>query len=204
MEIETIKLGHIQTNCYLISSEKGAIVIDPGFYSQDAEDFLKANADKERIIILTHCHFDHSGGALKLKENTDTAIAIGKAELDNLNDPKINLSFRFKKPQIAFIPDKLLKDNEIFTVGDMVLTVFYTPGHTTGGISLLCENCLFSGDTLFNQSIGRTDFPSGDFSALETSVKRLYTLPDTTVVYPGHGEITTIGNEKKFNPFVRV
>ena len=202
MEIKCLPLGEIQTNCYLISTEKSALVIDPGFVSKAVEDFLKHNRNKDRMILLTHCHFDHIGGAATLRENTDTKIAIGEIENPALSDETVNLCNLFGAHIKPFSADITLKDNEVITVGDISIKVLHTPGHTAGGVSYIIENYLFSGDTLFLESIGRTDFPQGSFSALSASVKRLYELGDNLTVLAGHGPQTTILHEKTNNPYV--
>ncbi len=205
MEIKAIPLGHIMTNCYMLSTEKTAIVIDPGFYSSIVEDFLDSNSDKERLILLTHCHFDHIGGAKELSVNTGVEIAVGEQENTLLSDTFVNMSDRFHAHVEPFSADILLMDNEVITVGDLTVKTIFTAGHTVGGVCYLIDDVLFSGDTLFFESIGRTDFPGGSFEALADSVMKLYhLLPDNTVVYPGHGEATTICHEKEFNPFVRI
>lgn len=203
MEIKVLPLGDIQVNCYLISTENAALVIDPGFYSNSIEEFLKENSEKNRLILLTHSHFDHSGAAEKLRNNTGVKIAIGEKENEFLSNPSINLSSLFGMPQNPFSADILLKDEEIISVGDIDIKVIHTPGHTSGSVSYLIKNVLFSGDTLFNCSIGRTDFPTGDFGVLSASVKKLYMLDEDITVLSGHGEATSIAYEKSHNPFIR-
>ncbi len=204
MEIKILSLGHIHSNCYMISSEKAAIVIDPGFNNLLVTDFLCQSSNKERLILLTHGHFDHIGGALELRNTTDTKIAIGRLDGYALSDTHFNLSDKFHAKLKPFSADVLLDDNEIIKIGDVTIKTIYSPGHTKGGVCYLIQNNLFSGDTLFYRSIGRTDFYDGDYNEIEKSIKNLYTtLPDDTVVFPGHGEKTTIGQEKSENPFVR-
>ena len=202
MEIKVIRLGHIAVNCYMISSEKAAIVIDPGFSSKVVENFLLENADKERLILLTHGHFDHIGGAADLRDITDTDIAIGEYENFALSDMDYNLADRFHAHLEPFSFFLLLKDGEEFSVGDISVKTIFTPGHTVGGVSYLIEDILFSGDTLFNLSIGRTDFPGGDIKVLKDSVNKLFSLEGDTTVLSGHGEPTTIDFEKANNPFL--
>ncbi|MBR7133259.1 MAG: MBL fold metallo-hydrolase [Clostridia bacterium] len=204
MEIKAIPLGQIKTNCYLVSSQKAAIVIDPGFADEQTESFLRANADKERMILLTHAHFDHIGDALRLSRVTQTEIAIGELDNPALSDATVNLSYMFDVQTEPFSADLLFKDGDEYTIGDLKLRVILTPGHTKGGVCYLSGDKLFSGDTLFFESVGRTDLPGGDFSVLEESVLRLFELDDKIKVFPGHGQETTIGHEKKFNPYVRV
>ena len=203
MEIKNLTLGMLGVNCYLISGESGAVVIDPGYQSLEAVEFLKENRDKERLIVLTHCHFDHIGFADTLSKETDTRIAIGEFEEEGLGDNNINLSANFANGINPVKAERLLKDGETLMVGDLEFKVIHTPGHTVGGISLLSGKNLFSGDTLFFESIGRTDFPGGDFSVLEISVKKLYELNGDTVVFSGHGPSSTIRHEKNNNPFIR-
>ena len=202
MEIKVIRLGHIAVNCYMISSDKAAIVIDPGFSATVVENFLLENADKEKIILLTHAHFDHIGGAADLRDVTDTDIAIGEKENFALSDTEYNLSDRFHAHLEPFSADILLKDGEEFSVGDISVKIIFTPGHTVGGVSYLIDDVLFSGDTLFNLSIGRTDFPGGDLKVLKESLNKLFLLDGDTTVLSGHGEPTTIGFEKENNPFL--
>lgn len=202
MEIKVLHLGLIKTNCYLVSSDNAAVVIDPGFESQIPTDFLNSNAYKQRLILMTHAHFDHIGGAETLRRETGVKIGIGKEDNADLSDPIINLSDKFHAGVDPFSADVLLDDGQILNVGDIRFKVILTPGHTRGEVCYLAGDCLFSGDTLFKGAIGRTDFPGGDFKTLKRSLKRLIALPDETKVYPGHGEFTTIGFEKENNMFV--
>ncbi len=192
------------TNCYLVEGEKGAVVIDPGYKRDAILDFLKENGNKERLILLTHGHFDHIGGADYLRQETGVKIGIGALDEPALSDNELNCAVNFKRTLPAFSADYLYNDGDKISVGDLEFTVIACPGHTVGGISLLCDGNLFSGDTLFKDSVGRTDFQGGSFSDLEKSIKRLYTLPDDTAVLPGHGEQSTVGHEKYYNPFVRI
>ena len=203
MEIKVLPLGLIGANCYMITGEKGAVLIDTGEYSPRLEQFLNDNSDKERLILLTHCHFDHIGGALKLRENTGVKIGIGEKEAPALADGNLNLSNRFRANLTPFSADLTFADGEKITVGDLEFMVMETPGHTVGGVCYLIENCLFSGDTLFFESIGRTDFPGGDISVLNKSLDKLMELQDDLAVFAGHGESTTIEHERRFNPFIR-
>ena len=203
MEIKTLTLGNIAVNCYLLLSETAAVVIDPGFASDEALDFLKNAKNKERLIILTHAHYDHIGYALELSRQTNTKIAIGKFDNEALLNSYVNLAVMFHTELEPFSADLLLKDGDGFAVGDIEFKVIHTPGHTVGSVSLLVDNVLFSGDTLFKESIGRTDFLGGSFGEIEKSIKKLYTLPEDTIVMAGHGENTTIGYEKNYNPYIR-
>lgn len=203
MEIKTLVLGALQSNCYLISTQKAAVIIDPGFDSNITLDFLKQNKDKQRLILLTHGHFDHIGGAKALREATNTKIAISKEDSQFLLDPNLNLSAQFGEALPPFEADILIDLEDEISVGDLTFKIIKTPGHTTGGLCFLIGEYLFSGDTLFCRSIGRTDFPNGNFSQLKASIEKLYTLDDDTIVLSGHGPETTISEEKLYNPFVR-
>lgn len=191
------------TNCYFLETEKTAIVIDPGYKRDSILTFLNDNEDKERLILLTHGHFDHIGGADYLRRKTGVKIGIGALDVPALSDDVLNCAVNFKRKLELFTADFEYLDGDVIKVGDIELKVISTPGHTVGGVSFLCGNNLFSGDTLFKTSVGRTDFEGGSFEELEKSIKKLYTLPDETVIYAGHGESSTIGFEKKYNPFVR-
>ncbi|MBQ6847540.1 MAG: MBL fold metallo-hydrolase [Clostridia bacterium] len=201
MEIKCLNIW--MTNCYLVESEKAAIVIDPGFKREKVLNFLKENEGKERLILITHGHFDHIGGAEYLRNETGVKIGIGALDEPALRDNDLNCAVNFKRALNPFKADFVYNDGDTVTVGDIELKVMLCKGHTVGGVSYLSEGFVFTGDTLFKESVGRTDFKGGSFSELETSVKKLYTLPDETVVYAGHGESTTIGHEKQYNPFVK-
>lgn len=203
MEIKCLPLGDIGTNCYLLSTEKAAVVIDPGFYSIETAEFLEENSGKEKMILLTHAHFDHIGDAVRLRDLFGAKIGIGVYDNDALADNSKNLASLFGVDLKPFSADITFSDLKEFSVGDICFKVLHTPGHTVGGVCYLTGDNLFSGDTLFNGSIGRTDFPGGDFAVLKNSVQKLYKLSDETNVYSGHGGKTTVFNEKNYNPFVR-
>lgn len=202
MEIRAIHLGLIKTNCYLISTDKAAVVIDPGFKTEITADFLKANGGKARMILITHAHFDHIGGAEALRNETGVEIGIGELDAPALKDTELNLSDKFHAHIAPFSADRTFCDGEKFSVGDIDFEVILTPGHTVGGVSYLSGESLFSGDTLFAGAVGRIDMPGGSLKALKKSLKRLTALPNETKVYPGHGDFTTVGYEKENNMFV--
>lgn len=201
MEIRKIVLGEIEVNCYLLSTENAAVVIDCGYYSKEAEDFLNNNSSKERLIILTHGHFDHIGGAPLLREKTGVKIAVCEHDAEALKDPYLSYAAQFRQEITPFTADILLEDGETLKVGDINFKVLNTPGHTSGSICLLCGKILFSGDTLFCESVGRTDI-GGNWGELKKSLAMLMKLDDVTV-YSGHGPTTTIKHEKKFNPYIQ-
>lgn len=206
MEVEFLLNGHLATyaNCYGISTDKAAIVVDPGKYTAELKDFLEKNKTKTRLILLTHAHYDHIGGALQLREATGVKIAIGKNEEFALSDTAFNLSGKFTPAIPAFNADYTIEDEEEFAVGDILVKAFETPGHTIGGMCYLMEDNLFSGDMLFYRTVGRVDLPGGNITDMKESLDRMMWLfEDDTKVYSGHGEATTIGYERKYNPYLR-
>ena len=203
MKIECRPLGAIAANCYMISGESAAVVVDPGAYSLKVKDFLDENKDKARMIILTHGHFDHIGGALRLREETGTQITVGENDAKALSDPKLNLSELFGISMQPFEADKTVSGGDVLTVGDLEFKVIHTPGHTVGGICLLLGDVLISGDILFEGSVGRTDFPGGNTNELIDSLAKLMTLDGETRVLSGHGRETTIKKERIHNPCLR-
>lgn len=203
MEIKVLPLGLIAANCYMIATEKTAIVMDPGKYSPIVSEFLKQGKFKHRAILLTHSHFDHICGAERLRDETDTNIVIGKKDEEGLFNTHLSLSDRFHAKQEPFHADQTVNDSDILKIGDLEINCIETPGHTTGSMCYLLENNLFSGDTLFAGSIGRTDFPGSNYYDMCNSLKRLINLPEDTKVFPGHGEATTIEEEIISNPYIK-
>lgn len=205
MILHALSVGPIMANCFIVGCEstRQAAVIDPG---ADSGRILKKIADEKltvSYIINTHGHFDHAGANRKLKEATGAILVIHELDrfmLDSLATTAVmfGLSSENSPP-----PDQTVQDGDTIEIGTIVMKVLHTPGHTPGGISLLTDGCVFVGDTLFAGSIGRTDFPGGDYDTLISSIRsKLYPLDDNVVVYTGHGPETTIGKEKRFNPFV--
>ena len=202
-KIKVLPVTELYTNCYLVSADNAALVIDPGEYTDEAADFLNRNPSAEKLILLTHAHFDHIGGADRLRRETGASVAIGCNDAAALSDSEKNLSAGFGFPIKPFSADILLKNGEKFNVGELEITALETPGHTPGGMCFLAESSLFSGDTLFAGSVGRTDFPGGDTRALINSLKTVISaLPDGIAVYPGHGGSTTLAAEKRCNPYM--
>ncbi|WP_373483562.1 MBL fold metallo-hydrolase [Acetobacterium sp.] len=206
MEVIKKALGQMGTNCYVVWDEKTleAAVIDPGFEDQRINDIIYENRLQVKYILLTHGHFDHLGGVNQIKQLTGAKVLIHENDADCLLDPRRNLSVLAGLSMVLEPADGLLSENETITLGDIVFRVIHTPGHSKGGICLLAEDQLFVGDTLFNTSIGRTDFADGDLNELLNGIEsKLFILDDATIVLPGHGENTTIGYEKTNNPFLK-
>lgn len=201
-------VGALGTNCYIVGDKDEAIVIDPGANAEKIYDLILNNGVTVKYIVLTHCHFDHILATSELQKLTNAKIIISKSEEKNLKSNEINMTGRFmsKSEQASkIVPDVLVSENDVIESGKYKFMVIETPGHTSGGICLYeeSEKMLFAGDTLFFQSIGRTDFPTGDFNTLIDSIKnKLFLLPDETKVFPGHECETTILNEKQNNPFI--
>ena len=206
MEIKILSSSRyvISSNCYGILTDKAAVVVDCGKYQDFIADFLKLNSDKSRLILLTHAHFDHIGGAKKLRDVTGVPIAIGETEALRMCDPDYNLSGRFGHPIEPFEPDYKIADEQVITAGDLKIKAYEMPGHTKGSMVYLAGDNLFSGDTLFAGSIGRTDFESGNAGEMQESLERMMWLfGDGVTVYPGHDRKTTIAKERESNPYLR-
>lgn len=194
----------MQSNCYIVSEGNEAIVIDPG---GDAELILaKLNELKTKLIYIvnTHGHIDHIEANNKIKSATGAKILIHKKDAQMLTNGWMNLSAFFCKKTVSCSADRLLEDGDDIEISNLKLKVIHTPGHTEGGICLLGDSFVFTGDTLFESGIGRTDLPGGSYQTLIDSItKHLLVLKETTIIYPGHGDTSTIGQEKANNPFLK-
>jgi len=203
MELITRTLGILAANCYVIRNEQKAVVIDPG---GNPEVILPLIGKRELVYIInTHGHYDHIAANNDLKARYDTRLAVSEADFPLIMNPELNLSLMVDAPFISIAPDIILHDGDVLPFEGMELEIIHTPGHTKGSICIKAGNALFSGDTLFYHSIGRTDLPTGSFEELRRSIlTKLYVLPDETKVYTGHGPSTFIGEEKKYNEFVKL
>ena len=204
VQVHTLVVGRLQTNCYILASKSEALVVDPGDEAPRILRYVNDLGAKLKTIVATHTHFDHVLGVSELKTQTGAPFLIHKDDLEILESMQDRVQM-FLGLKVSPPPkvDYFLKDGDSVIFGGETLKVLHTPGHSLGSISLVGNGYVFTGDALFNQSIGRTDLPGGDFETLINSIKnRLFSLDDGTMVYPGHGPETSIGDEKLANPFV--
>ena len=204
MILKMLVVGPIQANCYLLGCERTreAVVIDPG----DDVDTILMTLAKEKLrcvyIINTHGHFDHSGANKRLKEVTKGQLLLHEADAPMVTSQAASGRMWGMNVENSPPPDRYLKEGDVILFGDVSLKVLHTPGHSPGGICLVTDSMVFVGDTLFAGSIGRTDFPGGNYDGLLRSVReKIFTLGDDVVIYPGHGPETTVGRERRTNPF---
>ena len=206
MAIQTFVVGPLQSNSYLVVDERArqAAVIDPGMESESVLEVVRHEGLRVESLIITHGHFDHVFSSAAFKAETGAQVIMHPDDVPLLLEmPETARFFGFKAPPPPQ-PDRLVREGDVIKVGDLALRVLETPGHTPGGISLCLDNAVFVGDTLFAGSVGRTDLRGGSLDALLRSIRtRLLTLPDWTVVYPGHGAATSIGAERRDNPFLQ-
>ncbi|WP_029232071.1 MBL fold metallo-hydrolase [Butyrivibrio sp. VCB2006] len=212
IQVACMTLGMVGTNCYFVFDEgssdlegkKHGVLFDPADQGGRIYETLTAKGFVVDLILLTHGHFDHIGGAKELTELTGAKLGCYEKEIAMCSDPHLNLSNAYGM-NLRVTPDVTYKDGDVVEGAGLSFKVLFTPGHTSGGCCYYCEEGKFviAGDTLFEESVGRTDFPTSSTSELLRSINdKLFTLPDDTLVYPGHGETTTIEHEKEYNPFV--
>ena len=205
LKVGCIVLGILENNCYFVhrEGETETIFVDPGSQGDKLFVKLREKGLEVKSILLTHGHFDHIMGVNEMREISGAKVYAMKAEEELLSDPVMNSSAKVGK-SYTVKPDVLLNDGDTVELGSMKFKVIATPGHTIGGCCYYSEEdgVLFSGDTLFCESVGRTDFDTGDVRALKQSLKKLMELPDEVKVYPGHNDFTTIGHERLYNPFI--
>ncbi len=199
--LKEFTVGPMAVNCYVVAdpATKKACVIDPGFDGAKIKDFLRKNGYSLEFIINTHGHGDH----IALNGYFDSPIYIHRLDNDFLIDATKNLSAMFFFKVRSPAASKLLEDGDIIELGNLKLKIIHTPGHTPGSISVKLDGVILTGDTLFHGGVGRTDFEYGDEDAILRSIReKLLIFSDDTVIYPGHGEISTIGYERRHNPFL--
>lgn len=206
MRVERFLLGMIGTNCYLVYNEasKELVIVDPGGESAQMMNHIRQSGLKPQAILLTHGHYDHIAGVPAILKEYDIPVYAMDKEKKILESSGKNVSSMFGRP-MTFSGATYIHDGDVLHLAGYDFQVFATPGHTCGGACFYVEEegVLFSGDTLFNSSVGRTDFPTGSMSQIVRSIKeKLLVLPGDTMVYPGHNEVTTIGDEAAYNPFI--
>lgn len=205
MQIETLAVGPLQVNCFIVACAKTreALVVDPGDEAERVLQRLQEYDLQLKIVVNTHGHFDHIGGNRRLVEASGAELLIHRADLPVLRRAREHAAIYGMSVTPSPEPTRLLAGGEILEVGELRLQVLHTPGHSPGGICLLGDGHLFVGDTLFAGSVGRTDLPGGDHDTLIDGIcRQLLILPESTVVHPGHGPDTTIGREKRENPYL--
>lgn len=198
MQIKTIPVGHLETNCYIVTNEltRECVVIDPGDECNTIMDYLEDNSLACKAILLTHGHFDHVGAVSGVAEETGAVVYMNK-----LDDNRIRGSMQFP----FSLPDNGIyyTGGEIFQIAGLDFEIFASPGHTPGGVCIRCEDALFTGDTLFKGSMGRTDFEGGDDRAIMNSLKMICDMDDQLEIYPGHMDSTVLFKEKLLNYYCR-
>lgn len=206
MKIDHFVVGPVQTNCYFVTNikKKEMIIIDPGACAKQLAKKVDESGAKPVAILLTHGHFDHATDAKALADRYGIKIYIHEADKATLDDPQLNVSYMMGQSK-TFYADVFLKDKQEIDIAGFHIVVLHTPGHTPGGCCYYFpyEDVIFTGDSLFCGSIGRTDFKGGSMSDLVRTVKeKIMTLPERTEVYPGHNDTTTIENERMYNPYL--
>lgn len=208
MILKSMALGPIMANCYVLGCEntREAAVIDPGEEAARILDALKEDGLTLKLILNTHGHFDHVGANRELKQAVPEAQLMIHGDDAPMLAQLANSARMFgMQAENSPDPDRLLQDTDAITFGDVKLDVVHVPGHSPGGVAFVCDAGIFVGDTLFTGSIGRTDLPGGNFDTLIASIQnKLFQYDDDTSVYPGHMGPTTIGQEKRFNPFCAI
>ena len=199
MEIKKIVTGALEENCYVLSKDNTCLIVDPGSDSKAIKELV--GTDKIIGVLVTHAHFDHIKGVDAIVRSHSVPVYIHPQEVAFLKDPSLNASVAFydrvsiQSPALPLQPGRM-------NLADFEIDVLFTPGHSCGSTCFIIDNALFSGDTLFQYSIGRTDLPTGSFMEMKESLVRLSSLDDQLIVYPGHGPSTTIGMEKRMNPYL--
>ncbi len=205
MFIETIVVGPLQENCYVVACEetKEAVIIDPGAEAERIYAVVSSHDFSLMSVLNTHGHADHVGAVAEIVERTGVPFLMHQDDMFLIEGFDMDPIRAFLQAKTPPRPDRFLHDHETLSIGLLSITVEHTPGHTPGGVCFLIDGVIFSGDTLFANSIGRTDLPGGNQQQLLTSIReRLFSHDDAVTVYSGHGHPTTIGHERRFNPFL--
>ena len=199
MLIKTIPVGHLDTNCYVVTNEQTleSVVIDPGDEGNTILDYLESNKLKCLAIMLTHGHYDHVGAVSFVAEETGAVVYMNRRDDRRYAPEGSYLTFELPENGISY------DDGDVIELAGLRFYIMATPGHTPGGVTIRCEDALFTGDTLFCQSCGRTDLPGGSWPEILQSLKKLYQLPGDYQVLPGHEGLSTLERERKSNPYMR-
>jgi len=206
MLIRTCPVGAFQMNCYLVADEetRDGVLIDPGDETERLLELVQREGVTIRALLLTHGHVDHVMRAQEVKEALGVPLYAHPNDMELIQAAPQQAAFFGLEPGPVAVVDGELKEGVDFRAGSLTFKVLHTPGHSPGGVVLVCGNTAFVGDTIFAGSVGRTDLPGGDARQLAQSIRsRIYRLPEETILYPGHGPTTTVGEEKSSNPFVR-
>jgi glyoxylase-like metal-dependent hydrolase (beta-lactamase superfamily II) len=205
MKTQKIVVGQLDVNCYIISDESNseALIIDPGDEPKKIIEFIEATVLQPKYILFTHAHYDHVCAAKELHDQYNAIIVMHEQEKTTYRATAQRCISWGYDPEDFPEPERIVKDNDTISVGTISFKVIHTPGHTPGSICVLGGNTLFSGDTLFKGSVGRTDLPGGDFGHLIQSLKKLMLLPPDTKVLCGHDGETSIAEEMRYNPFLK-
>lgn len=202
-KVDVVNKGVLGSNVYILSDRSECVVIDAGAMVDDILPHIQRSGCKLKYIVLTHGHGDHIASVNELREATGALVVAHKEEEELLLEPEYNCSYEICNRLITVKPDILVEEGDEISFGGNTLSFLYTPGHTRGSMCIQCEENIFTGDTLFCGSVGRTDLPTGDIESLEDSINKFRMVSDSCVVYPGHGELTTMGDEKINNVWFR-
>jgi len=201
--LKKLSTGLLASNCYIIGENNKGVIIDPGAAKEDILQAVRESGLEIQHIILTHAHVDHMFSLDEIREELKAEVLVHKDDAEYFGNPWYNASSLFGLNKVFNPTDILLEDGQVLNVGGLNLEIIHTPGHTPGGICIKVGNLIFTGDTLFRMSVGRTDLGNGNYDQLMDSLKnKLMVLDENTIVYPGHGTQTTIGYEKDNNPFI--
>jgi len=200
MKIHTLPLGAYQTNCYIIQNGENCAIIDPGYEPDTILGFLSKHGLTADAILLTHGHFDHVGAVEKIVEKTGCALWMCEGDWSQRISPLT--SYFYPIANCDFTEVQFCEEGQEISAAGLSFRVLETPGHTHGSVCYLCGDAMFSGDTLFAGSCGRTDLPGGDWNTIQESLQRLAALEGSYTVYPGHGDSTTLAAERQYNPYM--